>query len=957
MTEKKIGVPMEGLAELSRIVAAQGAVLLKNANGMLPFSEEDRISVFGRCQKDYYRSGTGSGGAVHVAYTTNLLDGMRSNPKMHINEELAGLYETFIEEHPFDNGGGGWAAEPWYQAEMPLTEEIVSRAEAVTNKALVVIGRTAGEDKDYRDEPGSYRLTETERQMLTKVCSRFEQVAVALNVSNIIDMSWLEEEPYADKIKAVIYLWHGGIEGGNAAADVLSGRATPSGKLTDTIAYSLEAYPSAREYGRKDKSLYSEDIYVGYRYFETFCPEEVQFPFGYGLSYTEFALKEKSCVRKGDELEVTVLVINTGSRYEGKEVVQVYVQAPQGRLGRPAMQLAGFAKTRLLAPGEEQELTIRIPLCRLAAYDDSGITGHKSCYVLEAGAYGIYVGNSVRNAKKVTVADESCTEDMYEGCLYIDRLIVAEELQEAAAPTESFKRLRPGRKKTDGVYEKEYEQVPLNTVNLKERIQKNLPRDMALTGNQGITFLDVKQGKASPEQFIAQLGPEELATLVRGEGMCSTKVTPGTAAAFGGVSERLAAYGIPVGCAADGPSGIRMDTGAKATQVPIGTLLACTWDTSLVEELFILQGKELLRNEVDTLLGPGINIHRNPLNGRNFEYFSEDPYITGSFAAAVVRGIGRNGSTGTVKHYACNNQETGRQTVNAVVSERALREVYLKGFEMAVKEGGAKSIMTAYNPVNGHWTASNYDLNTTILRKEWGYKGIVMTDWWARMNDVTDGGEPTVKDTCSMIRAQNDLYMVVNNNGAELNPHGDNTLSALAEGRLTIGELQRSAGNILRFLLEAPAADREVKVPEVLKIAACPSPHAGKCREGQSSEGQGGEAQRGQAEHGELLHIPVAKLCGSHLEGVKEFALSICRAGVYNVNVKMMSMESDRAQMVCKAQLNGQSFSTFQINGTNGRWILQKLAQVELEEGGYTLSLHFISPGMQIAYMELEQAD
>src|SRR5690606_37415463 len=290
---------------------------------------------------------------------------------------------------------------------------------------------------------------------------------------------------------------------------------------------------------------------------------------------------------------------------------------------------------------------------------------------------------------------------------------------------EDFTRMKPGSRKEDGSYELTFEAVPKRKISIAERIERNLPRTLEQTGDRGYKLRDVHEGKVSIEAFIAQLSDQDLATIVRGEGMVSPLVTPGTASAFGGVSDQLLNFGIPVGCTADGPSGIRMDSGDKATQVSIGTLLAATWNVELVEELYVMEGQELLRNNIDTLLGPGLNIRRSPLNGRNFEYFSEDPLISGAFAAACTRGIISGGSYATLKHFACNNQEKHRSKVDAVVSERALREIYLKGFEIAVKEGGANSIMTSYNPVNGHWAASNYDLNTTILRGEWGFKGIV----------------------------------------------------------------------------------------------------------------------------------------------------------------------------------------------------------------------------------------
>lgn len=928
METKKIGIPMEGLADLCRVAAAQGAVLLKNEENVLPFKEGEKVAVFGRCQLDYYKSGTGSGGAVNVEYTTNLIGGLRSAFEGLVDEELAAVYERFVQENPFDNGGGGWAAEPWFQKEMPLSDEVAAAAAVRADKAVVVIGRTAGEDQDNADAPGSYRLTETELLMLEKVCAHFDKVVVALNVSNVIDMSWAVDEKYAGSIKSIIYLWHGGIEGGNAAADVLVGKVTPSGKLSDTIAYSLQDYPSTEGYGDRQVSYYKEDIYVGYRYFETFAPGKVQYPFGFGLSYTTFDTKIVSFNWQESGVSVVAEVKNTGAKYAGKEVVQVYAQAPQGKLGKAAKVLAGFGKTGLLAPGQSEKLEIWIPFSYLASYDDSGVTGHKSCYVLEAGKYVFYVGNSIRD---VVVAGEKD----------LGQLQVLEQLQEASAPVREFNRLKPGSQKADGTYNAETEAVPQSTVDLAARIEENLPDKLPITGDRGIRFSDVKEGRASLDDFVAQLSVEDLAAIVRGEGMCSTKVTPGTAAAFGGVTDSLLAYGIPLGCAADGPSGIRMDNGAKATQVPIGTLLACSWDLALVEELFELQGQELVRNEIDTLLGPGINIHRNPLNGRNFEYFSEDPLLTGKMAAAVIKGIAKHGAQGTVKHYACNNQETARHSVDAIVSERAQREIYLKGFELAVKEGKAQSIMSSYNPVNGHWTASHYDLDNTILRREWGFEGILMTDWWAKMNDVVEGGEANLQDTRSMVRAQNDLFMVVNNFGAEMNPHGDNTVESVQKVKLTVGELQTCAKNIVRFLLKAPASERPVKVAEVIKIAA-----------GQQGFGQEAVKYPEISQNQDAITVPVQKLCGEYLEGEQTFLLQVNTPGVYEMCVKVTSKESDLAQMACRISLNETEVSTFQINGTWGRWQLQKLAKVELEAGQYTLKLVFVRPGMQIEHVQ-----
>ncbi|CAH1219130.1 hypothetical protein PAECIP111892_04669 [Paenibacillus auburnensis] len=927
MSTDKIGIPLEGFAEFSRVVAAEGAVLLKNEGNILPLRKNETASVFGRTQVNYYRSGTGSGGSVHVAYTTNLLDGLRSKKNIKVNEELAAVYEQWIGQNPFDNGGGGWAAEPWHQKEMPLSDELVQQARSRSDKAIIVIGRTAGEDQDNADEPGSYQLNDEEKAMLKQVTAHFEQTIVVLNVSNIIDMSWLNDDSYANPIPCVIYSWQGGMEGGNAIADMLAGDVTPSGKLTDTIAYSIGDYPSTVNYGNEFTNLYQEDIYVGYRYFETFCPEKVQYEFGYGLSYTTFSVEPeeaKLSVKDGKTYaSIDVTVNNTGSEYAGKEVVQVYYEAPQGKLGQPAKALAAFGKTGLLQPGQSERITLSFALQSMASYDDAGVTGHPSAYVLEAGTYRLYAGTSVKKVQAIAVEGQ-------EGYI-LETLEVVEQLQEAMAPTQSFTRMMPGARKADGTYELTYVEAPKRKVDMAKRIETNLPQTLPQTGDQGYKLRDVHEGKASMEAFIAQLSDEDLAALVRGEGMSSPLVTPGTASAFGGVSDQLFSYGIPVACTSDGPSGIRMDSGQKATQVAIGTLLAATWNAELVEELYVMEGQELLRNNIDTLLGPGLNIRRSPLNGRNFEYFSEDPLISGVFAAACTRGIHTGGSNATLKHFACNNQEKYRSKVDAVVSERALREIYLKGFEIAVKEGGANSIMTSYNPVNGHWAASNYDLNTTILRGEWGFKGIVMTDWWAVMNDVVDGGAPDRKFTNWMVRAQNDLYMVVSNYGAETNAYGDNTIESLADGTLTRGELQRNAINICEFIMQAPVFSRDQVIEETVE-AFTANPALSE-EQAQSVSGQG--QIRLAAEGGTLMKVE--------------------QAGVYRLFARVMSPDTELAQSACNVTLNGQTLTTVQTNGTDGNWIQLKLNKAELEAGLYEMKFEHIKPGMQIEWIEFKQ--
>lgn len=776
---KNYKLDLERYAVLARQATAEGCVLLENEGQALPLREGERVAVFGRMAFHYYKSGLGSGGLVNTRYVVGILDALKECKEIQLDEKLMGIYADWIKENPYDEGQG-WGRVPWSQKEMEVTEEMLDCARN-NDVSLVIIGRTAGEDQDNNTKPGSYCLTETEEDMIHRVCQVSKRTVVVLNVGNIIDMSWVKKyHP-----QAVLYAWQGGQEGGNGVADVLTGKVCACGKLTDTIAQSIEDYPSTENFGDPFKNYYKEDIYVGYRYFETFAKDKVLYPFGYGLSYTSFGIKAEILKNSEEELTVAAEVVNTGA-VKGKEVVQVYAKVPQGKLGNPARRLIGFAKTGELKPGEKEEVVIVIPKYDLTSYDDSGVTGHKSCYVLEEGTYEIFVGSDVRSAE-------------FAGC-YEEKFRVVEKLQEACAPVEKFSRMKAVLM-PDGSYQAVTEEVPVRTVDPQERRKQNLPETLAYTGDKGYKLVDVLDGKVSMENFVAQIREEDLIAMFRGEGMCSPKVTPGTAAAFGGVTESMKALGIPVGCCADGPSGIRMDCGTKAFSLPNGTALGCTFNTELVSDLYEMTGKELRLNKIDSLLGPGMNIHRNPLNGRNFEYISEDPLLTGRICAAQVKAMAKSGIGSTIKHFCGNNQEVGRSTSDSVMSERCLREIYLKGFEMAVREGGARSVMTTYGSVNGLWTAGSYDLCTTILRKEWGFEGIVMTDWWAKSN--YEGHQAEVQVKAPMVAAQNDIYMVVSD--AKANPEKDDVEEMLHAGKLTLGELQRNGANILGFLLKSPS--------------------------------------------------------------------------------------------------------------------------------------------------------
>ena len=878
---------MERYARLARQTVAEGCVLLENKDQILPLKKGEHVAVFGRMAFHYYKSGLGSGGLVNTRYVTGIMDALKENKEILLDEKLIKIYTDWILENPYDEGQG-WGHVPWSQKEMKVTEEMLDCARD-NDVSMIIIGRTAGEDQDNNAKAGSYYLTETEEDMIRRVCEVSKRTVVVLNVGNIIDMRWVKKyQP-----QAVLYVWQGGQEGGSGVADVLTGKICACGKLPDTIAADINDYPSTANFGDPFKNYYKEDIYVGYRYFETFAKDKVLYPFGYGLSYTTFEIKAKISENTKDKFKVAVVVRNTGN-VKGKEVVQVYAKVPQGKLGNPEKKLVGFVKTKELKPGEKEEICIVVSKYDMASYDDSGITGYKSCYVLEEGTYEIFAGSDVRSAEMA-------------GC-YEEKFCVVEKLQESYAPVEKFKRMKAVLM-PDGTYQAVTEDVPVRTVDPQKRRKEKMPEELAYTGDRGYKLVDVLDKKVTMDEFVAQIREGDLIAMFRGEGMCSPKVTAGTAAAFGGVTESLRTLGIPVGCCADGPSGIRMDCGTKAFSLPNGTLLGSTFNTKLVGELYEMAGQELRLNKIDSLLGPGLNIHRNPLNGRNFEYISEDPILTGRICAAQVKAMGKWGIGSTVKHFCANNQEVGRSTSDSVISERCLREIYLKGFEMAVKEGGARSVMTTYGSVNGLWTAGSYDLCTTILREEWGFEGIVMTDWWAKANYEGHGPEVSVK--APMIAAQNDLYMVVND--AKANPENDDVEEMLRAGKITLGELQRNASNILRFLIKSPSLllmtdriceeeleamntkeDDDVDAGSLVSIVSDP------------------ETQEIIID-GNLLHPVKGK--------ADVVAVSRCYEGDFIMKFTFKSDLGELAQLSVSVFLDNIHKMTISVQGTNGKWV------------------------------------
>lgn len=884
---------------------AEGIVMLKNNNSALPLKKEEIVSVFGRIQLHYYKSGTGSGGMVNVSKVTGITDGLLE-AGVKLNEELLEIYRKWDKKNPYDLGSG-WGAEPWSQKEMPLSDEIVKKASETGSTAIVIIGRTAGEEQEVTLSEGSYLLTELEKDMLTKVRKNFEKVVVLLNVGGLIDIEFIESLD----VDSLLYVWQGGMTGGTGTADVLTGKVSPSGKLPDTIAYNIEDYPSHQYFGDLNSNRYVEDIYVGYRYFDTFAPEKVRYPFGYGLSYTAFETKYISSDYDENTVAIYVEVKNTG-RYSGKEVVMVYVEKPQGKLGQPKRVLCGYEKTKTLAPGESQDICVMVNLDELASYDDSGITGHKNCFLLESGEYNFYITPDI--GKSI--------------CVGIVRDRVIEKCVQALAPVEAFKRM-----KNDGGLT--FEDVPLSEVDETARRLENLPKEIPYTGDREIKLADVHSGKNTMDEFIAQLSDEELSCIIRGEGMGSPRVTAGTASAFGGVADCLTKYGIPAACCSDGPSGMRLDCGTKAFSLPNGTMIASTFNKELAEELFGFMGLEMAANKVDCLLGPGMNIHRHPLNGRNFEYFSEDPYLTGTMAAAELRGLHKSGVTGTIKHFCGNNQETNRHFIDTVASERALREIYLKGFEIAVKQGSADSVMTTYGKVNGVWTAGNFDLNTIILRNEWGFSGITMTDWWANINRRGQNADKT--DFAAMAMAQNDLYMVCADGGK----NGDNTLESLKNGDLRRCEIQRNAKNICTFILGTNAFKRTIGEDDTIEVINRPD-------EDISSDEN-------------VVFYEINEKFTLDLSDVKSekgknysFALEVNRPGWYKVTVTASSEQSELAQIPVTLFTMGTANAVFTWNGTGGKAVSYS-SEIPMFSHFTAVRIYFAQNGLDMISIDFEK--
>ena len=775
---------------LSKEAAKEGMVLLKNRGDILPLKKGTRVALFGKATFDYVKGGGGSGD-VTVAYIRNLYEGLKMQKDVvSIFEPLCDYYRKDVERQYAQGSVPGMTIEP----EVP--QELLDEAKAYADTAVISICRFSGEGWDRKSivdtdnknmgegeldmavrsskifANGDFCLSTEEAAMVETVKKNFSKVVVVMNVGGMVDTSWFVRE---DAIGAVLMAWQGGLEGGLAAAELLAGKGNPSGKLSDTFAQTLEDYPSTGDFHEsRDYVNYTEDIYVGYRYFETVpgADQKVNYPFGFGLSYTTFQTDVLSAEEKDGQVRIQVQITNTGSR-DGKEVVQVYFEAPQGRLGKPKRQLIAFAKTRSLRPGESQRLYLSFEIRDMASYDDTGKV-QRAAYVLEKGDYFFHVGTSVRDTVRLDYVYQ-VKEDT-----------VTEQLESRLTPSEL-----PRRMLSDG----SYEEVPQRegndpNANELERMPEDMmegyvpavrPRDRYQLWREPYKkgahiFKEVAEGKLTPEEFLAQLTDEETAQLLGGQ------PNTGVANTFG--YGNLPEYGVPSVMTADGPAGLRIapECGVTTTCWPCSTLLACSWNPEIVEAVGLAGGAEVKENNIAVWLTPAVNIHRSPLCGRNFEYYSEDPYLAGKLASAMVRGIQANHIGATVKHFALNNKETNRKNSDSRVSERAAREIYLKAFEIIVREAKPWSIMTSYNIINGHRASENADLLEGILRGEWGFDGCITTDWW------------TCGEHYKEVKAGNDIKMGCG--------YPERLLEALEKGCLTREEMDACALRVLKLILK-----------------------------------------------------------------------------------------------------------------------------------------------------------
>ncbi|MCD7755252.1 MAG: glycoside hydrolase family 3 C-terminal domain-containing protein [Firmicutes bacterium] len=791
--------------------AEEGITLLKN-DGVLPLEKGTKVALFGSGAGHTIKGGTGSGdvnerdvvsiyqGMVNAGFDVTSADWICSFDQIY-RQSREDWKNLILQETGEQGPMEFFAVYASHAYEMPAGRAITQEDFGGAKTAVYVVSRIAGEAADRFDRAGDYYLTKHEKEDLRVISENSETVIVVLNAGGQIDM---QDILSIENVKAILSVVQPGMEGGNAFARILSGEVTPSGKLTETWAKKYEDFPNSASFshnnGNVQKEKYEEGIYVGYRYFDSF-QKEVEYPFGFGLSYTTFALSAGAVTAEGSTVTVPVTVKNTGACHAGKEVVQIYATCPQSGLPKEYKRLCGFAKTGLLQPGDSETLTISFPAKALASFDES-----RSAWVAEAGLYGIWAGNSSQDIALV-------------GVLAVETDAVIEEVKHICPLREELNELvRP-----DAVLE-------LEAAWHREAEAKGLTPVVFAPEREGKIEIPKNELDQKAAAVAEQLSDEELTAMVigevsKGQGALGAAgiMVPGAAGETSGALEDM--WDVPGISMADGPAGLRLfqkyqvsrETGEVynsgllaaleggffaeeedhadadtyyqyCTAIPVGTLLAQTWDTGLLEEVGQAIAVEMQEFGVAWWLAPGMNIQRNPLCGRNFEYYSEDPIVSGKMAAAITRGVQSVPGVGTtIKHFACNNQEDNRMGSDSILSERALRELYLRGFELAVKEAQPMAIMTSYNLINGVHAANNYDTCTVAAREEWNFQGIIMTDW-----TTTENGSEAWK--CAA--AGNDLIMP----GCDAD--SQNILAALADGRLDRGALKGCVKRMLKVIYQ-----------------------------------------------------------------------------------------------------------------------------------------------------------
>lgn len=710
----------ENLA-LARRAATEGIVLLKNENEALPLSKDKTVALFGRNQFDVFKGG---GGAADVWAVPVYPFADALNEVGKIYQPLLKKYKAYSEANYNRALNKVHYQYVWYLPDVNIKEEDVAAAAKECDTAVIFIGRYASENFDVNDKGGEYRLTGTEEAMIEKASRLFKKTVLVLNLPGLFDMLFLRKY----KIDAIVQTFMPGMQAGPALADVLYGDVTPSGKLPDSWAERLYEYPTTEGFD-EDDILYNEGVYMGYRYFDTF-KKDVLFPFGFGLSYTTFDIKTVSAKLCGTKVILEAEVTNTG-KYAGKEIVQCYLSAPDGQLEKPYQTLCGFEKTRCLKPDESQILQITVELLDFTSYSEA-----KAAYLLEGGSYVIRVGNHSRN----TVA--ACE-------ILLSETVICRKVKNRIVPQKAmYDWKKPESEKEDIVCDIK---LVLDPASIVTEIIPDFAAPEELLPTTKCSFTDVVNGKNTPEEFVAQLTDDELALFLtadsphklRGFGLEIRELASGEGT-HTHYDERL---GIPASVMQDGPAGVRASgfhnpvppddeiNGKDCIAYPSATMLAASWNRELNREIGFAFTKDLSRCNYNGLCAPGVNLHRNPRCGRNFEYFSEDPYLAAEMAAHQILGIQNNpdgtptGKYAVLKHFACNNAENHRLDGSSVLSERCARELYLRVFEYVIKKSNPLSIMTAYNKVNGIFAAANSELIDGICRTEWKYDGWIMTDW------------------------------------------------------------------------------------------------------------------------------------------------------------------------------------------------------------------------------------